>query len=157
MTCRLGEHHYLESGLDNVYLVDVELWECPCGENAVGIPAVPELQRVIGEVLLRKKTLLTGKEIRFLRKNIGIPSKKFAETLGVDQATVSRWENEKRLPDKPTDRLIRLVYAYEKGIPPKALLQDFPEISSELAPPLPMRIPRTWWTLGGDDKGACTR
>ncbi len=155
MTCRLGEHHYTESGLDSVFLADVELWECLCGEKAVGIPALPELHRVIGEALARKPALLTGPEIRFLRKNLGLASKDFADLLGVDKATVSRWENGKQVPDRPTDRFIRLVYAAHKGISLEWLMAQFPEISGEQEPSLPLRVPRSFWSRGEGTGAAC--
>lgn len=156
MTRRLGEHLYIESGLDNVRLSDVELWSCECGATAVGIPAVPELHTMIGQHLLRKPALLSGAEIRFLRKNMGYSSKGFAELLGIDKATVSRWENDKQAPDRPTDRLIRLVYASNKGIALHHLLEHFPGISGDQAASPEFCLPRSAWSFGANEAQTCS-
>lgn len=148
MKCRQGEYHYIESGLDNVYLTDVELWECECGELAASIPAIPELHLLIGQYLVKKNALLSGPEIRFLRKNMGIAAKGLAGLLGVDKATVSRWENGKQVPDRSTDRLIRLLYAAQKGIAMAALVENFPHIAGEQVPSEPFRVPRAVWSHG---------
>lgn len=110
-------HHFLESGLPNVYLVDVDVWECPaCEEEIVSIPKVPELLKCIAEYIITKPDSLTGREIRFLRKNLILKINEFAALLGVDRVTVSRWENEEKEPSRLADRLIRLLYAQETKV-----------------------------------------
>ncbi len=156
MSCKLGEYHYLESGLENVYLLGVELWSCPCGEEAVGIPNVPGLHEVIAHEIVHKKSFLSGPEIRFLRKAMGMAAKVFAELLGVDPATVSRWENEKQSPGGANDRLVRMIYAAHKGLSLEDLMADFPAIQPDGDLPLPFRIPRERWG-GKPDNHACTR
>ena len=152
MSCRLGEYHYLESGLGNVYLLDVEIWTCPCGEEVVGIPNVPGLHDLIGRDIVHKKSYLGGAEIRFLRKNMAMPAKEFAALLGVDPATVSRWENGKQSPGALADRFIRMVYAARKGLAMEDLMTDFPTIQAGDELPLPFKIPRERW--GGRIGGA---
>ncbi len=117
LSCKQGIHHYTECGLDAVYLAGVDICTCPaCDEVFASIPNVPDLHARIGEKLLKKKSLLNGPEIRFLRKNLGLSAKKFARYLSVDHATLSRWENDKQEPTGTHDRLIRLVYASIKGL-----------------------------------------
>ena len=112
----LGEYHYNESGLINVWLKEVELFECACGEKFAIIPCVPELHGIIAQYLLRQKNQLSGREIKFLRKHMGLKAKDFAEYLGVNNVTVSRWERGEERPPQPTDRLIRLFYAGLMGL-----------------------------------------
>jgi putative zinc finger/helix-turn-helix YgiT family protein len=144
MVCHRGEHHYNASGLDYVYLVGVEICQCQCGESMVGIPAVAKLHARIGWELINKPSLLSGQEIRFLRKNMGFTGKKLAEIMGVDKVTVSRWENNKEGIGKANDRLLRLAYASAKGLPDdqvkSLLLKEFPNISPVAASALPWRI-----------------
>ena len=60
-------HHYLESGLDNILLLNgFEVRPTPYGE-AVFIQDVDGLHRSIAKYLVEKPTNLTGKEFRFLR------------------------------------------------------------------------------------------
>lgn len=109
-------YHYKESGLKNVFLENVSVYRCTCGEYIASIPAVIELNSVIALNLFKKKNMLKGEEIKYLRKNAGLSAKLFADYLGVDKSTISRWENNKRVHDKSNDRLIRLIYANKKGI-----------------------------------------
>jgi len=109
-----SHHHFLESGLDNVHLTNVDIGICnDCNEKIVSIPHSIELMKLIGESILLKPTNLNGAEIRFLRKNLLLKINEFAQLLGVDRVTVSRWENGHERLSKSTDRLIRLTYAVE--------------------------------------------
>jgi putative transcriptional regulator len=116
-TFHKGHHHFLESGLDNVHLTNVDIGICSdCGEKIVSIPRSTELMKTIGEGILLKPTSLNGAEIRFLRKNLHLKINEFAQLLGMDRVTVSRWENEHEKPSQPADRLVRLTYAFEAGV-----------------------------------------
>ncbi|MCP4111663.1 MAG: YgiT-type zinc finger protein [Desulfobacteraceae bacterium] len=75
MVCKRTTHHYTESGLDNVFLDGVEVCQCSCSEKIVSIPAIPELHSKIGLDMIRKEALLNDREIRFLRKNMGLTKK----------------------------------------------------------------------------------
>jgi putative transcriptional regulator len=113
MTPRRGHHHFLESGLDNVHLLNVPILTClECGEEIISIPDPTQLMKCIAEEgILLKPAPLSGSEIRFLRKNLMLKIGEFAQLLAVDRVTVSRWENGHDTPSKSSDRLIRLVYA----------------------------------------------
>lgn len=106
-----GKYCYTESGLENVWLDDVEIFECTCGEKFALISEIPKLHVRIGKDLLMKQGQLSGREIRFLRKNLGLKSKDFAELLMVTNITLSRWEHGEITPTRSMDRLIRLTYA----------------------------------------------
>jgi putative zinc finger/helix-turn-helix YgiT family protein len=138
MICGSGQHYYKESGLDNVYLVGVEICECSCGEKVVSIPAITELHSKLALELLKKKSLLAGKEIRFLRKNMGLTAKKLGEIMGVNNATISRWEKGSQL------------YSNFKGFSTEEIKnlieEDFAEILPELKDTPPYMIPVGEWS-----------
>ncbi len=108
-----GKYHYTESGLRNVWLKGVEIFECECGEKFAHIPCLQELHKLIAQALLKQENQLSGREIRFLRKHMGMKAKDFAERLGVMNVTVSRWEQGETIPPQTIDRLIRFFYATE--------------------------------------------
>jgi len=138
-----AEYHYLESGLTNVWLEGIEILQCDCGEEVVSLPRILDLHKLIADILLEQKNQLSGREIRFLRKHLGMKAIKFAAGLGVDNATISRWEHEKEKPSEVADRLIRLFYAAHLGLQEKAekLAQDiFPEIRPEQTE-IPIHVP----------------
>lgn len=73
--------------------------------------------KLIAESILLKPANLDGAEIRFLRKNLHLKINEFAQLLGVDRVTVSRWENAHEKPSRSIARLVRLSYAMEANIP----------------------------------------
>lgn len=104
-------YNYSESGIPNLYLANVEVRKCRhCGEKAVVLPQIDELHGVIANLLLCKKTPLTGREVRFLRKEMELTGTALSKMLGVTNVTVSRWENEEEPVSTTSDRLIRIVY-----------------------------------------------
>lgn len=108
---KIGDHHYLESGLSNVVLKQVKIYTCDnCGEVAVKIPRVKALHGYIANRLIEKGSLLTGEEVRFLRKRMGLKAVEFANILGVTKETVSRWENNQTTLSSTADRATRLMY-----------------------------------------------
>lgn len=109
-------YHYIESGLDNIYLKDICVYRCKCGEFFPSIHNIIDLHTIIGQRIINKSSALNGKEITFLRKNVGLNAKIFAEYVGIDKSTLSRWENNQQKLAKTNDRLIRLIYASLKGL-----------------------------------------
>ena len=123
-SCRQGElvitrknHRYVESGLSNVVLQDVEVRECPaCGVQQVMIPRIEELFRVLALALVRKHERLAGEEVRFLRKHMGWSGVDFAARMGVTPETVSRWENERDPLSPLADRLLRMMVVRDRPV-----------------------------------------
>lgn len=104
-------YNYSESGIPYLYLANVEVRKCTkCNEKAVVLPRIDELHGVIANMLLCKKVPLTGKEVRFLRKEMDLIGTALANLLGVTPVTVSRWENEKEPISATSDRLVRVIY-----------------------------------------------
>jgi putative zinc finger/helix-turn-helix YgiT family protein len=115
MESRRENHRYTESGLANVVLVDLEMRQCPaCGERGPVIPRIEELHRTIAMIVIKQPGKLTPQEIRYLRKWRGWSGADFARHMGVDPATVSRWESvESPQPMGATaERLLRLAVAH---------------------------------------------
>ena len=108
MIGRKQNYPYTQCGLSNVVLIDVLVFNCACGEIAVEIPAMATLHRFIAFELLRKSTLLSGEEVRFLRKFVGYSAIKFAEKIGKTPISISRWEGGKIT--KNADRVLRLAF-----------------------------------------------
>lgn len=127
----LGLYRYKESGLDNVYLENTTVYKCNCGISFPSIFRLPRLNELIAEALLTKPALLDGKEIRFIRKNMHLSSKDFAQRLGIGKTTLSKWENNTQQHRKGYDRFIRslyLLYKEIKGKEKRDLLKIFDRI-----------------------------
>jgi transcriptional regulator with XRE-family HTH domain len=102
---------YYESGLDNVQLINVPIWVCPNKHQEIEIPAVTQLHELLAYLIIRKPASLTGPEVRFLRRRIGIQAKEFAEKIGLTPVTLSRFENGHRRICRRIDLLIKLSAA----------------------------------------------
>ncbi|NYT79140.1 helix-turn-helix domain-containing protein [Alcaligenaceae bacterium] len=101
-------YHYTESGLRNVWLANGYKVRDVGGEAAVAVHDVDQLHQAIGRSLARKPKL-TGTEVRFLRKEMGMSQKRLADMLGSTEQTVSLWERHGRMP-VGYDRLMRAFY-----------------------------------------------
>lgn len=108
---RVEEYHYQECGVTNVFLADIDVLECSsCGDRSPLIPNISDLHASIAESFALKPSLLTGAELRFIRKELKLSGREFSRLLGIDHTTLSRWENGKKSPGKPSDRLVRFFY-----------------------------------------------
>lgn len=103
-------YKYTECGLDSVTLENIMVFRCSgCGAIVPQIPAIGELHRTIVLGTIQKETLLSGQEIRFLRKMAGLNGKELSSALGANQGSLSKWENGSRKISKKADAAVRLI------------------------------------------------
>src|ERR1019366_3932998 len=104
---RRENYTYTECGLKNVVLIDVLVYRCVrCGAEQVEIPNMDGLHRTVALAVLCKGRLLSGDEIRFLRKVAGFTATNLAKSLAVTKNAVSKWENGGKI-GPASDRAIR--------------------------------------------------
>ncbi len=110
-------YRYTESGLTNVWLANgYTIRKTKYGEG-VSVSDVDGLHRALARALSNKPRL-TGTEVRFLRKEMGLSQRGLGELLGVTDQAVSLWERKGQLP-KTADRLLRLIYVeHDRGNAP---------------------------------------
>ncbi|WP_375769574.1 helix-turn-helix domain-containing protein [Archangium gephyra] len=116
---RRENYQYTASGLDDVILGSIEVRYCSaCGDRTAIIPRIEALHRAIAIALAEKRERLLPKEIRFLRKYMGLSSSDFARKIGVNKATISRYESldDPKPMGKQTERLLRLMVLSERPI-----------------------------------------
>ncbi len=102
-------YHYLECGLDDVYLMNGYERIRSARGTSIAIRDVDRLHRAIGEHLCRHKKDLSGKEVRFLRRELLVSQATLAHLLGLSEQTVHRWEKEKSGMPKAAEALVRLL------------------------------------------------
>lgn len=105
-----GNHLYVESGLDNIMLKDIPIYECKCGKKIPIISHIDHLHKLIADLLTAKEEGLRGKEIKFIRKMMDLKAVDLARHLRVTKQTVSNWENDKTNISTAHDRLLRLFF-----------------------------------------------
>ncbi len=127
--------HYKGCGLDDVYLIGgYDKEETPYG-NGLRIRNVDQLHAAIGKFLIRGKKVLRGKELRFLRLQMGLTQSDLARILGCNPQQVARYEKEQNEVPGPADRLIRLLYSDKIGprkISIKKLLNELDELDDQI-------------------------
>jgi putative zinc finger/helix-turn-helix YgiT family protein len=128
-------YRYSESGLPNVVLQGVAVADCPkCGESDVSIPRLAKIHRAIARALANSPVRLTGPELRFLRKHLGLNGEELGQYLHTDKTKISKWETGEDRIGPATDRLIRLlVTALDEELRPQvgAVAAHLPQISDE--------------------------
>ena len=148
-------YEYTECGLP-VLLLGITQYRCgSCGEEYAAVPAPEKLHKLIGlEICRSRKALLLPEEIRFLRKELGLKAKDLAASLGVEDATVSRWENGKQQIGQGSDRLLRAVYLNwadvdqdRRGI--LEMLKSFPKQRKTIKEPSQISFNPQDWLMPG--------
>ncbi len=108
-------YHYVNSGLENVYLVGVKYSVCEkCGLQSADIPALAHLLTAIARTLVAKSAPLTGEQVRFLRKRLHKSSKDFARIMSMTPGRLSTLESGTALA-APRDKLVRMIYKLLSG------------------------------------------
>ena len=129
----------------------MEVDRCPkCGAVEIVIPRIEELHRALALAILRKRGRLAAPEVRFLRKYLGWSGADFAKHMGVDAATVSRWENEEQPMGPVADRLLRLMVVTREPVKDYSL-DDLIDAARKAARPirLSMTIRGGRWRAAG--------
>lgn len=100
--------HYTACGLDNIYLVSGFNRKNVAGEIYVSVNDVEDLHEAIALTLARKK-LLSGAEIRFLRKYLEYTQSDLGDWLGVSDQSIARYEKDRGSMDSSADAILRLL------------------------------------------------
>jgi len=153
METKRGNYRYDDCGLPFVVLEDIEISRCAkCGATSAAISSVEKMHRAIASHVAQKGTRLTPDETRFLRKYLGFTGADFAQIVGVDAATVSRWENGLRPISPVADRLVRMLAIAQD--PDRAeLIEKLRRIDASTAQPVRIGLARSAagvWDLARD-------
>ena len=104
-------YHYTECGLDNIYLVNgFKITKTKSGDKEIFIHDIHGLHKAIGMILISKRGLLSGKEIKFIRSTLDLSQTTLAKILGCSYQTVLLWEKEKVVISKTADHLLRAIF-----------------------------------------------
>ena len=151
MTATVKPYKYDISGLPNVVLQGIKIFECDkCGEEAPVIPAMSELHRVLAMAVVSKPTSLTPAEFRFLRKYLGYSSTDLSKLLDVRKETMSRWERGTVSINPLADRFMRLAVALNVRVQdyPVDQLKDIQEADPKVEEPFWLSRGADGWVVG---------
>lgn len=115
MEKKQGTYPYLESGLKNVLLMNIPMYQCPsCHSSEVEIPCMEELHLLLAFLIVLQPQPLKGEEVRYLRKHLGYSQEELANFLGVTRVSIARWESGRAIR-KDQDKHFRRWYLQKKG------------------------------------------
>lgn len=126
-------YHYKACGLDNVYLVNGFYMEETEYGPVISFEDIEGLHALIAHRLVNHDRELSGKEFRFLRKELEFSQKEVARLFGYDEQTIGRWERGENDMPGSADRLIRLLYQeyYTKNPHVRELLEKIAALVQE--------------------------
>jgi DNA-binding transcriptional regulator YiaG len=101
--------HYTACGLDNVYLSSGYNVREVDGVRYVSVHDVDDLHAAIAELLVRQKKVLSGPEVRFLRKYLDLTQRELGTLIGVSDQSVARYEKAQTVLEGASDDLLRLL------------------------------------------------
>ena len=101
---------YTGCGLDDIWVASGYEMEIIDGEKAIRIRDLDGLLEAIGRSLVRRKKLLSGKEIRFLRLQMDLTQSKLARLVGCDAQQIARYEKGQNKMPGAVDRLLRMLF-----------------------------------------------
>ncbi len=107
-------YHYTECGLNNIYLLNgFKITKTKDGDEEIFVHDIHGLHKAISSILIFKKGLLEGKEIKFARTMLDLSQKKLGDLIGCRYQQILLWEKNKNEISKPADRLLRItLYTY---------------------------------------------
>ena len=136
-------YNYTECGLDNVLVHGVAFLKDDAGEEAVCIPNVNGLHRAIAYGIVTRRSAMTGRELRFLRTEMGMTQAELAELIHREPLAISRWERGEVPIDTNAETLIRLHAAETLDLSIDATVKEVSGWSIPRAREVPIEIDGT--------------
>ncbi|MDK9694892.1 MAG: transcriptional regulator [Siculibacillus sp.] len=107
----MSVYQYVESGLENVFIEGVSFVTDDAGEACITVRNINGLHKAIATGIVRQKAGMTGREMRFLRTEIGLTQAELALIVHREALAISRWERGENPIDSNAEALIRLFAA----------------------------------------------
>lgn len=111
----MDKHHYIECGLDNVWICNGYTKTTDQYGEYIQIEDVDGLHKVIGQALVEKKARLSGLEVRFLRVEMNLSQKSLGKMLAKQDQSIANWEKGAVPVPSVVDYLIRHMYKQWSG------------------------------------------
>jgi DNA-binding transcriptional regulator YiaG len=126
--------HYTACGLDDVYLMSGYEVEKTSEGDGVSIKKLEQLHNAIGCSLVKEKKVLSGKELRFLRKQMDLSQAELGALVGLTSQQVARWEKGESEISGAADVVLRLLFIEHAGgnINMRELVEKLNEMDSSI-------------------------
>jgi transcriptional regulator with XRE-family HTH domain len=136
----MAEHHYTECGLQNVFIVGINVITDDDGDEVVLVPAINQLHRVIAEGIVRHSKGIDGAELRFLRTEMGLTQSELAAVVHRDKQSIGRWERSETEIDSVSEAVIRKLAIEKLGLGVNLDMEQLSKSSIPTAEVQPIKI-----------------
>jgi DNA-binding transcriptional regulator YiaG len=136
----MSTYRYTESGLDNVMIDGVNLLADDAGERCMVIPNINGLHKAIAHGIVVRRESMSGRELRFIRTEMGMTQAELANMLHREPLAVSRWERAESPIDANAEALVRLYAIQELKLPGDANVREIAGWCVPSAETPPIRI-----------------
>ena len=111
---KLEQYKTSSFGLPMVLFNSVDAYQCKnCDEILeINVPDPEGLMLTAALARIINPYKLNGKEIQFLRKVLDLKASSLAQALEVTPETISRWENDQRPINSSSEKLLRMIVAF---------------------------------------------
>ncbi|NSX54600.1 helix-turn-helix transcriptional regulator [Parasulfitobacter algicola] len=118
----MSKYQYIESGLDNVYINGLSPVVDDDGDEVITVPYIAGLHVEIARGIVTRDGQISGRELRFLRTEMGMTQAELAAKVNADAQTIGRWERDEYDIDPTAETVIRrlagekLIDAFDQSI-----------------------------------------
>ena len=133
-------YRYMECGLDNVVIEGIDIVIDDAGEQVYCIENVTSLHKIIAHALITQEQSVSGKELRFLRTEMGLTQEQLAQILNVARGTINRWETQRDRINPTAEFLVRMLVAEKLDLDPRMSVEEMAGRCIWKAERVPIRI-----------------
>lgn len=108
-TKMIKKFHYTASGLDNVVLAGLRVCTDDDGDESITIPNINGLHKAIARTIVSRPSGMNGRELRFLRTEMGLTQAELAEKVKREGLAIGRWERGENPIEPNAEAIIRLI------------------------------------------------
>jgi transcriptional regulator with XRE-family HTH domain len=112
----MSEYKYTESGLDNVIIAGVSFVKDDASEMVVRVPNINGLHKAIATAIVTRHSMMSGREMRFLRSEMGMTQAELSDMIHREPLTISRWERGENDIEANAETLFRLQAIKKLGL-----------------------------------------
>jgi DNA-binding transcriptional regulator YiaG len=112
----MNSYRYTDCGLDNVIIDGVSFVADDAGDEVLSIPNINGLHHVIALGIVTREAMMNGREMRFLRTEMGMTQAELAAIIHREPLTISRWERGESEIDANAETIVRLLANEKLGL-----------------------------------------
>ena len=128
-------YRYTACGLDNVLIYGMPPVKDDEGQEVRGVQNITTLHCAIACEIVFRESAMSGKELRFLRTEMGLTQAELAKLVHKETLTVGRWERGETPIDANADTLVRLLAIEKLKLTPKVSTAELAGYSVPTAAP----------------------